>query len=396
MMPRPTVHGEVAPGWEPLAEAVADVLDTDAAGAAVAIVHDGNLVVDLWGGTDPLSSRAWERDSVVLTFSAAKGMVALLVAQQVQAGTIDPGAPVARYWPEFAAAGKQEITVSDVLTHVAGVPVLPLHGLTDLLDPVDLAARLAPEPPAYPPRSARIYHILSYGTILAEVLRRVTGRGLGDLLSTHVSSPLGASMWFGTPASAEPRVLLSLMGPVEPAPLPEVTTGPSAVACEAAYRSTAQIIPIFERVDDQIGTEMMNTASFRAAQIGGGGLVSDARSLALAYGACVAPVDGVRLLDDETVALVSADHLGGIGEPVCIAGAGTTTRWGLGFEISHPANPMLGPGSFGHAGMGGRLAFAHAPSRLGFAFVGQRMSFPAPGDDPRWHRLLAATAAVIG
>lgn len=326
MMPRPTVHGEVAPGWEPLADAVADVLETDAAGAAVAIVHDGDLVVDLWGGADPLSSRAWESDSVVLTFSAAKGMVALLVAQQIQAGTIDPGAPVARYWPDFAAAGKAEITVGDVLTHVAGVPVLPLHGLTDLLEPVDLAARLAAEPPAYPPRSARIYHILSYGTILAEVLRRVTGRGLGDLLSTQVASPLGASMWFGTPASAEPRVLLSLMGPVEPAPLPEVTTGPSAAACEAAYRSTAQIIPIFERVDDQIGTEMMNTASFRAAQIGGGGLVSDARSLARAYGACVAAVDGVRLLDDETVAVVSADHLNGIAEPVCRAGAGTTTR----------------------------------------------------------------------
>jgi len=396
MKHRPTVHGEVSPGWEPLADALAVVLDTDAAGAAVAIVQDGDLVVDLWGGTDPLSGRAWERDSAVLTFSAAKGMVALLVAQQVQAGSLDPAAPVARYWPEFAAAGKAEITVGDVLTHVAGVPVLPLHSLTDLLDPVDLAAQLAAEPPAYPPRSARIYHILSYGTILAEVLRRVTGRGLGDLLSAQVASPLGASMWFGTPESAEPRVLLSLMGPVEPAPLPEVTTGPSAAACGAAYRSTAQIIPIFERVDDQIGTEMMNTASFRGAQIGGGGLVSDARSLARAYGACVAPVDGVRLLDDETVAAVSADHLGGITEPVCLAGAGTTTCWGLGFEISHPANPMLGPGSFGHAGMGGRLAFAHAPSRLGFAFVGQRMSFPPPGDDPRWHRLLAATAGVIG
>ena len=151
MVHGPRVHGEVAPGWEPLADAVADVLDTDAAGAAVAIVQDGDLVVDLWGGTDPLSGRAWERDSVVLTFSAAKGMVALLVAQQVQAGTLDPAAPVAWYWPEFAAAGKAEITVGDILTHVAGVPVLPLHGLTDLLDPVDLSARLAAEPPAERP-----------------------------------------------------------------------------------------------------------------------------------------------------------------------------------------------------------------------------------------------------
>lgn len=396
MLHRSMLRGEVAPGWEQLADAFAEVLTEDAGGAAVAIVHDGDLVVDLWGGTDPLTDRAWERESVVLTFSAAKGIVALLVAQQIQAGALDPRAPVARYWPEFAAAGKAEITLGDVLTHVAGVPVLPLRGLTDLLDPIDLAARLATQPPAYPPRAARVYHILSYGTILAEVLRRVTGRGLGDLLRDEVALRLDASMWFGTPASAEPRVLLSLMGPVEPAPLPEVTTGPNAAACDAAYRSTAQIIPVFERVDDRMGSEMMNTPAFRGAQIGGGGLVSDARSLARVYGACVAEVDGVRLLDDETVAVVSTDHLGGIAEPVCRAEAGATTRWGLGFEISHPANPMLGAGSFGHAGMGGRLAFAHAPSRLGFAFVGQRMSFPPPGEDSRWDRLLAATAAVLG
>jgi CubicO group peptidase (beta-lactamase class C family) len=390
------LHGEVSPGWEPLEDAFAAVLEEDEAGAAVAIVHEGRLVVDLWGGTDPLSGRAWEQDSVVLAFSAAKGIVALLVAQQIAAGSVDADAPVARYWREFAAAGKAGITLRDVLTHVAGVPVLPLRSVRDLLDPVDLAARLAAQPPSYSPRSARIYHILSYGTILAEVLRRVTGRDLGELLREQVASPLEASMWFGTSGAAEARVLLSLMGPVEPAPLPEVTAGPNAAACRAAYDATAQIIPLFERVDGALGTETMNTASFRRAQIGGGGLVSDARSLARVYGACVAEVDGVRLLDDETVALVSADHLDGIAEPMCRAGAGTTSRWGLGFEIAHPANPMLGPGSFGHAGMGGRLAFAHAPSRLGFAFVGQRMSFPPPGEDRRWQRLLTATAAVLG
>lgn len=389
------MQGDTRPGWEGLADAFAQVLAEDAAGAALAIVHDGDLVVDLWGGADPLTGAEWKRDSLVLAFSAAKGMVALLITQQVQAGVLDPGAPVARYWPEFAAAGKGEITLRDVLTHVAGVPVLPLRGLEDLLDPVDLATRLALQPPAYPPRSSRVYHILSYGTILAEVLRRVTGRGLGELLRDEVAAPLDASMWFGTSDEAERRVLPSLMGPVEPAPTPELTTGPSAAACEAAYLATAQIIPIFERIKGQIGTETMNTASFRGAQVGGGGLVADARSLARVYGACVADVDGIRLLGADAAATASSDHLHGIEEPICRADAGTTTRWGLGFEISHPANPMLGPGSFGHAGMGGRLAFAHAPSRLGFAFVGQRMSFPPPGEDGRWKRLLAATADAL-
>ncbi len=392
---RGEVCGEVRPGWEPLADAFAEVLVEDAAGAALGIVHDGELVVDLWGGNDPLSARAWERDSIVLAFSAAKGMVALLVAMQIEAGTLDPRAPIAHYWPEFAAAGKGEITLQDVLTHVAGVPVLPLETLDDLLDPVALAARLAPLPPAYQPRTARVYHILSYGTILAEVLRRVTGRGLGELLREQIAEPLNASLWFGTPPSSDPRFRLSLMGPVEPAPMPDVTTGPTAAACAAAYTSLAQVIPLFERVDGEHGTETMNTTSFRRAEIGGGGLVADARSLARVYGACVADVDGVRLLHPHTVAGVSRDHLGGITEPQCSPGAATTTRWGLGFEIAHEFCPMLGPGSFGHAGMGGRLAFAHAPSRLGFAFVGQRMSFPPPGEDSRWQRLLAATAAVL-
>lgn len=389
------VHGEVRAGWEPVEQAFARVLDEDDAGAAIAIVRDGELVVDLWGGTDPLSGRAWEQDSVVLAFSAAKGMVALLVARQMQSGVLDAETPIAEYWPEFAAGGKSAITLRDVLTHVAGVPTLPLRGLDDLLDPVALAARLARLGPAYPPRSARVYHVLSYGTILGEVLRRVTGRGLGDLLRDEVGRPLNASMWFGTPRSEDRRVLPSLMGPVEPAPLPDVTSGPSAAACRAAYESTAQIIPLFERVGGEIGTETMNTATFRGAAIGGGGLVSDARSLARAYGACVGVVDGVRLLDPDTVATVSTDQLRGIPEPVCRPDAATTTRWGLGFEIAHPANPMLGPGSFGHAGMGGRLAFAHAPSRLGFAFVGQRMAFPPPGEDSRWRRLLGATAQAI-
>lgn len=390
------LHGETRPGWERLGDAFAEVLAADAAGAALAIVHDGELVVDLWGGTDPLAERAWERDSVVLAFSAAKGMVALLVAMQIEAGHLDPQAPVARYWPEFGVAGKSEITLHDVLTHTAGVPVLPISGLADLLDPVALAGALASEPPAYPPRTARVYHILSYGTILAEVLRRVTGLGLGALLAERVATPLGGSLWFGMPPAADSRYRPSLMGPVESAPPPDVVTGPQAAACQAAYVSAEQIIPLFERVDAVLGSETMNSPDFRRAEIGGGGLVSDARSLARVYGACVAEVDGVRLLQPATVERVSRDNLGGIAEPVCRAGAATTTRWGLGFEIAHDLCPMLGPGSFGHAGMGGRLAFAHAPSRTGFAFVGQRMTFPQPGTEPRWERLLAATSACLG
>lgn len=389
------VDGEVSAGWEPVREAFARVVDIDEAGASLSIVQAGSTVVDLWGGSDPVTGRPWESDSVVLTFSTAKGVLALLAALAVQSGDLDPSAPVARYWPEFASNGKDRITVRDTLTHVAGLPVLPLTSVSDLATPIELAARLAEEPPAYEPRSARIYHVLSYGTLVGELLRRVTGRDIGALVTERIAEPLGrngagtpgGSMWFGLPAEQDHRLRRSLMGPAESPLAPPETAGP---ACDAAYRANAQIMPLFERVGGVMGTEPMNGPEFVRAQVGGGGLIADARSLARMYGACTAEVDGVRLLDDDTVARVTTDQLGGITEPVYLPDAVPTTRWGLGFELSHVPAPMLGEGSFGHTGMGGRLSFAHVPSRLGFSFVGQRMSFPAPGQDERWRMLLAA------
>lgn len=391
------IYGDVHPRWQSLREAFASVLDADEAGASVAIVHRGELVVDLWGGTDPLSGTPWDRDSLTIAFSAAKGVVAILAAMEVEAGRLDPDRTVSTYWPEFGAAGKETITVRDVLTHVAGIPVLPLESISDLRDPIAMAERLAGEAPSYRPRSARIYHILSYGVIVGELLRRVTGLEIGALLQEKIAEPLHASLWLGLPESADQRYLPALMDSIEtaPAPTPTSVEGDAGAAVLAGYRATEQIIPLFVRENGVIGTEPMNGLEFRRAQVAGGGLVTNARALARVYGACTSEVDGVRLLSDETVRRVSVDQLGGVPEPTYLPGAVPTTRWGLGFEISHVHAPMLGEGSFGHAGMGGRLAFAHAPSRLGFAFVGQRMTFPPPGADPRWTALLSAVADVL-
>lgn len=386
------INGVVSTGWERVQSAFADALALDDAGGALSIVHRGETVVDLWGGDDPLSARAWERDSVTLGFSTAKGVVALLAAQEIEAGRLDPDAPIAEYWPEFAQNGKAEITVLQVLTHTAGVPVLPVQHVSDLLDPLTLAEGLAALPAAYPPGSARIYHVLSYGTILGELLRRITGKSVGELLAERVARPLGGSLWIGQPEAVEPRYLPSLIGPVEDPPSPAAQSGE---ACRAGFLANTQVTPIFERVDGVQGSEPMNQLDFRKNQLAAGGLVTDARSLARMYAACVGEVDGVRLLQPETVDFVSRDQLGGIREPRCYPSSLPTTRWGLGFEISHEHCPMLGDGSFGHAGMGGRLAFAHAPSELGFAFVSQRMTFPEPGKDLRWAGLLAAVRAVI-
>ena len=389
------IHGEVSPRWQPVREAFDEVVDAEDGGAAVAIVHAGKTVVDLWGGHDPLSGTAWEEDSVTIAFSAAKGVVALLVGTEIDAGRLDPARPVAHYWPEFAANGKGEITVGDVLTHVAGIPVLPIDTTDDLLRPLELAERIAAAAPSYPPRSARIYHILSYGLVIAEVLRRITGLGIGALLQQRIAEPMRLSMWLGTPASEDSRFRPGLMGPVESAPAPTAVAGDAGAAMLAGHRAMEQVVPLFERHDGVLGSEPMNGETFRRAQVAAGGLVTDARSLARMYGACTAEVGGIRLLSDRTARLMSSDHQDGIREPTYLPGAVPTSHWGMGFEISHVHCPMLGPGSFGHAGMGGRLAFAHAPTQLGFAFVGQRMLFPAPGADPRWDRLLRAVREVL-
>lgn len=386
------MNGAVTSGWETVREACEDALSVDEAGGALAIVHRGQTVVDVWGGTDPLSGLPWRQDSITLGFSTAKGVVALLVAQEIEAGRLDPNAPVATYWPEFAQNGKADITLLQVLTHTAGMPVLSMQSVDDLLAPIELAQRLAGEPPSYPPATARIYHVLSYGTILAEVLRRVTGKDVGTLVADRIAAPLAGSLWLGQPAEVESRYLPALMGPVEGPPPLGAGAGP---ACEAAFVANSQATVIFERVDGVQGTEPMNQFAFRSAQLAAGGLVTDARSLARMYAACVGDVNGVRLLHPNTVDLVSSDQLRGIAEPPCYPSSVPTTRWGLGFEISHEHCPMLGEGSFGHAGMGGRLAFANAPAELGFAFVSQRMMFPAPGEDVRWAGILAAVRGVL-
>lgn len=393
------IHGTAAAGWEPVREAFARVVELDDAGAAVSVVRDGRTVVDLWGGADPVSGDEWQSDSVVLTFSTAKGVLALLTAMEVQTGTLDPDAPVARYWPEFAQAGKASITVRDVLTHVAGLPVLPMSEITDLFDPTALAARLAAQAPAYPPRAAWIYHPLSYGTLVGELLRRTTGLGIDQLVRQRLAAPLGrsgqgsfgGSMWFGLPATEEHRRRNVHMGPAEPPASPPAATE----TCAAGHLASLQVMPLLEWDGGRLGTEPMNNGAFLRAQIGGAGLVSDARSLALMYAACVADVGGVRLLDPGTAAFVASDQLHGISEPACTAGAVQTTRWGLGFEISHHAAPMLGEGSFGHAGMGGALSFASIPHRLGFSFVGQRLLFTTPGGDRRWQLLLSAVRVAL-
>jgi CubicO group peptidase (beta-lactamase class C family) len=388
------VDGFVAPEWREVRDAFAESFggEPDEGGSLVVRRH-GEVVLDVWGGADPLSGAPWQRDSVTMGFSITKGAVTVLLLQLVDRGLVDLDEPVATYWPEFGAAGKEALTVRDVLTHRVGLPAIDLDPITRATDWEAVTAALAAQPSQYEPREYVVYHALSFGFLVGEIVRRVSGTPVGELFAREVAGPLGVDFWMGQPASADGLYLPSLTRLVEAPPRPPE---PVSDVCDAAWRSAAQLTPIFARTDDRVGSEPFNQPEFRRATIPAGNGVTNARGLAAMYAACIGEVDGVRLLSADLVADASRNQAADAFLPDCVGGTRPPAVWGLGFEISNPLNPMIGPGSFGHSGMGGRLGFAHPESGVAFGFVSQRMLYPEVGIDPRWQPVLAAVRGVVG
>lgn len=388
------VDGFVAPGWREVRDAFAESFGGEPdEGGSLSIRRHGEVVVDLWGGTDPLSGRPWQRDSVTIGFSITKGAVTILLLQLVDRGLVDLDAPVATYWPEFAAAGKESLTVRDVLTHRVGLPAIDLDPITRATDWEAVTSALAAQPSQYAPREFVVYHALSFGFLVGEIVRRVSGIPVGEYFDRQVAGPLGVDFWMGQPESADPRFLPGLTRLVEAPPRPPA---PVSDVCEAAWRSAAQLTPIFARVDDRLGTEPFNQTEFRRATIPAGNGVTNGRGLAAMYAATIGEVEGVRLLSESIVREASLNQAADAFLPDCAGGKPQQAVWGLGFEISNPLNPMIGPGSFGHSGMGGRLGFAHPETGIAFGFASQRMLYPEGELDPRWVPILAAVTAAAG
>ncbi len=201
------VSGTVAPGYEPVAEAFAATLDGAAGGAAFAAVVDGEPVLDLWGGD-------FVEDTLVLVFSGTKGVVATALLLLLERGLAELDAPVARYWPEFGAAGKEGILVRHVLGHTAGVPGLqPPFAAEQLLDQPVLAERLAAEPALWPPGTRLAYHGHTFGVICGELIRRIDGRRPGRFVAEEIAGPLELEFWIGLPEQLEPRVARLVAAP---------------------------------------------------------------------------------------------------------------------------------------------------------------------------------------
>ncbi|MEV5914797.1 serine hydrolase domain-containing protein [Streptomyces chartreusis] len=381
------VNGTVAEGFEPVRDAFVRNFETlGERGAALAVYRDGRRVVDLWAGTkDVDGTEPWQRGTAQVVRSATKGVAAAVLLALWQRGQLDLDAPVAEYWPEFKARGKERVLVRHVLNHRAGLPVLD-RPLTpqESLDPLRGPEAVAAQAPEWEPGTEHGYHALTYGWMLDGIVRRVTGKGTGEWIADEIAGPLGAELWLGLPAGEEAAGRAGRVGRVE---APEPASGavlkarPKRSVTDAyqdpdslTRRAFAAITPF----PDQ------NDPAYRASALPATNGIATADGLARVYAALIGEVDGVRLLDTATVERARAEESSGPDRVLVV-----NTRFGLGYMLHGTASPLLGPGSFGHPGRGGALGFAdpEAGIALGYVTNGFRKTVTA---DPRAQGLIRA------
>ncbi|HZX01743.1 serine hydrolase domain-containing protein [Kribbella sp.] len=332
--------------WEQTAEAFErNFTEYGEPGAAFAAYHRGELVVDLWGGTA-------DRDTIHLMFSGTKGLTAACVLLLVQRGRLQLDDPLSRYWPEFGAQGKESTTVAEVLSHQARLPGVEA-GYADLLDHDAMAAHLAAQAPD--PRAGFVYHAITWGWLLDELVRRVDGRTVGRFFADEFAAPLELEAWIGLPAELHSRVA--------------TMTAPDGVLVEG---SNPLWVPGAEKI--------WNSAGYRSAGLAAVGGYATARGMAKFYASLLDP-DGV--LTRETVELGRRQIRRGI-EPAW----GSEMRYGAGFELQTGDGRMGDDAdAFGHAGAGGSRHGAWPSRETAFSYL---MSEVRNGPDERPAGLLRA------
>jgi CubicO group peptidase (beta-lactamase class C family) len=376
------IQGSCDPRFVRCADAFrANFCDGGELGAACAVFFEGKPVVDLWGGRAATDGEAWHRDTAAPVFSVTKGISALCILSQVSRGAIELDRPVAHYWPEFGVHGKDSVTVREALAHRAGVPLLGGEvTIDDLADPRTMAARLATEAPLFEPGSGHVYHALTIGWITSELMRRVTGQNVGAWFRDHLALPLDLNIRIGRDAD--------ITTPVATIEVPAIWDTPAIDPASIPARIIG-LNGLFPASMSGLAAAM-NDPAIQCVELAGANAVADARSLARLYSGAA---DGGAPLFIDAATLREACQTMSSGVPFGQDFLGPT--WGAGLMLPWPIQPMLGPGSFGHDGAGGALAFAHAPSGVSFAYVRNRVGQPGIRD-PMVYRVVDALAECLG
>ncbi len=380
-----TVEGSCAEGFERVQDAfAANFVDPGELGAAVSVVAGGRAVVDLWAGlADAHTGRAWEERTPVLVYSATKGPTSACALLLWERGLLDIDAPVADVWPEFAAGGKAGVTTRHLLTHQAGLPVFdePI-AFTDCHDPDLVAARLAAQVPRWEPGTAHGYHPLTFGWLVGEVVRRVSGRSVGAMLDEEVAGPLGLDLWVGLPPEREAGVARLAPGRFD---LSGMTPGDPGLIFAAAIMDIESLtFKAFANPPGQFDVESFNAPELHQAEWPAANGIATARALATFYGELAED----RLLSAATLDEASREQVSGPDRVLAV-----DTAFGLGFSL-HSVMTAGAGGSFGHEGAGGSVAFADRERGFGFAYVMNQLT-ASLGADRRSRRLVEAVYSCV-
>jgi CubicO group peptidase (beta-lactamase class C family) len=386
------INGHVEEGWGAVADVFGSHFEQDLErGAACAVSVGGRPVVDVWAGVaDSRSGRPWREDTVSVALSVTKGATALCAAILVDRGLLDLDAPVARYWPEFAAAGKQQIPVRWVMSHRAGLSAVDAELTIDEICAWEPMVRaLERQAPCWEPGTAYGYHAWTYGFLVGELVRRIAGMNAGRFFAEEVAKPLGLNAWIGLPEEIEPRVAYLETRPPSAELLASMQhLDPASVGVRALTLNGA--IPQLASEDGGLNTRQM-----RAAELPAANMVTDARSVARMYAAMVGDVDGHRLLSPETVGTMSAIQTAGVPRhdwPEAMADV-PEQPFAVGYMTQSMLLPMLGPRSFGHTGAGGSFGFADPDREVGFGYV---MNLMNPGFiDARPNAIVEAISGIV-
>ncbi|MFG3293233.1 serine hydrolase domain-containing protein [Streptomyces sp. NPDC048179] len=376
------IHGSYDELFTAVPTLLSALLDEGDVGGAVAVFVDGEPVVDVWGGfVDAGRSVPWERDTLVGVYSVTKTMTALCALVLVDRGELDPEAPVSRYWPEFAEAGKERVLVRHLLAHTAGLP--DWEGpVAELYDWAAATARLAGQAPRWEPGTAAGYHSVTQGFLVGEVVRRITGRGLGEFFAAEVAGPLGADFHIGLGAEHDGRVALTV-----PPPGKDENYAAGAANGEAAGAANGEAADAAsgestgsasgEAADEKdtgaparTATTLRlrdgNSLAWRRAQIPAASGYGNARSVALVQSllACGGTVGGVRVLSPEGCARAREVQFEGEDRVL-----GMPARYGLGYGLFGNA--------LGWGGWGGSLVWVDPEERMTLAYVTNQMREPA-------------------
>jgi CubicO group peptidase (beta-lactamase class C family) len=376
--------GDVDDGYGKIADAFRDNLNSGKEiGAAVAVYRDGRKVVDLWGGFREASTGApWEQDTLITVFSATKGVAALAIAVAASRGVLSYDAKVADYWPEFAQAGKGDVTVRQLLGHQAGLAVInPPLTFSDLTDPAAMSAKLAAQAPMWPPGTRHGYHALTLGWYESELIRQTDaqGRTMGRFFGQEVAGPLDLDFYIGLPSHVSRDRLAYLQTPTKVMALRQLLTMPprQVIALVNPFGLSKQAIALADGVKDVD----INSDEIRALEIPAGNGTGSARSLAKLYGDAATGGTQLGLTSDVLDALKAPavpptkgvrDFLGQADTLYSLGFNKPTSKWIFGSSDA----------AFGTPGAGGSFAFADADTGVGFAYVMNRMGL-YPFSDPR-------------